>query len=334
MIRHPASRGMLLAIGLFLLAAGRADAHGLEPALLALREVMTGRYEVVWKSSKLRLPGAQVRPILPDACRRTADPPQALDDGDRLRLSWVVDCGAGGLAGQTIGVGDLDIAKIDALLHVRRLDGAEVQTVLTARQSTWTAPVDPTRGDLVRHYARLGAARVLGGLDRLLFVCGLLVLLAPAPRRLLQAILACAIGYSLALSLTAVGVVAVPTRAVEILLAAGVLLLAVEMARGPGRRLHPGRTAATAALAFGLLSGCAFAVDLAAAGLPDIDAPLAMLAFNLGIALTQLGVGVALLALGIAATRLVPGVLAPATRLAAYGTGILAAFWCFERLAA
>lgn len=331
---RPVARGALVAACLLLLAPSPLRAHGLEPALLSLRELTPGRFAVVWKSSKLRLAGAEVRPTLPATCRPTADTPQALDDGDRLRLSWIVDCGPAGLAGQTIGVADLDVAKIDALLRIARLDGTDVQTILTARQPTWTAPVDPDRVHLLRHYARLGAAHMLAGLDRLLFVFGLLLLLAPTPRRLLQAVAAFAIGHSLTLALVGFGGISVPARPVEVLVAGGVLLLAVELARDGDHRSRLHRSAWLVALGFGLLSGCTFAAELVAAGLPGSDAPFAMLAFNLGIEVAQLATLAALLVLGAVVTRWLPHAPGPATRVAAYGMGILAAFWCFERLAA
>ena len=332
MTRRIAPRAVALAAALLLMAAGRAHAHGLEPALLSLREMAPGRFEVVWKSSKIRLPGALVRPILPDACRQTADPPQADDDGDRLRLRWIVDCGADGFAGHAIGVADLDVATIDALLRVERLDGASMQTVLTARQPTWTAPADPDRRQLLRHYASLGAERMLDGLDRLLLVVGLLLLLAPTPRRLFQGAVAFAIGHSLALALVAVGVVAVPARAVEILIAVGLLFVAVELTREGGRR--PLGSAWWVALAFGVVCGCAFAGALAETGIPTIDAPLALLAFNLGIALAQLAALAVAFTVGGVVARHLPRATALATRVAAYGMGITAALWCFERLAA
>lgn len=326
------TRRALLAAAL-LLAPALARGHGLEPALLALREVAAGRFAVVWKSSKIRLPGAEVRPLLPDACQRSAEPPQATDDGDRVRVSWVVDCGPGGLAGQTVAVADLDVAKIDALLHVEQLDGTSVQTILTARQPGWTAPADPTRGALVSHYARLGMRQLFSGLDRLLFAVGLLLLLAPAMRRLVPALAGFTLGQSLALALVAGGMVSVPPRPVELLLAGGLLLLATRLAdvREPGLD-RGGRTWALA-LGYGVVAGCAAAHDLIEAGLPSVDAPLALLTFNIGIEGTQLAILSALLAVSTALARWQPRATSVATRIAVYGIGILAAFWCFERLA-
>ena len=326
--------GRLAVVAALCVAPSLAHAHGLEPALLSLREVAAGRFEVVWKSSKLRLPGAEVRPILPTTCERTDAPPQVLDDGDRVRLSWTIDCRPGGIAGQTLGVADLDVAKIDALLRVDQLDDTGVQTILTARQPTWTAPADPTPRQMLWHFARLGAGHLLGSPESLLFVGGLLLLLAPVPRLLFQAVAALAIGYSLTLALIAAGAIEVPRGAVELLVPAGLLLLAVELAGGAEPRRHRHRATWLMAFGFGLLAGCALAGDLTAAGLPTGAAPLATLAFNLGIEAALLAVLAALLAAGTLIARGLPAATHIATRVAAYGIGILAACWCFERLAA
>jgi hypothetical protein len=84
------------------------------------------------------------------------------------------------------------------------------------------------------------------------------------------------------------------------------------------------------ALAFGLLHGFGFAGALAEAGLPAGDIPLALVAFNAGIELGQL----AFVAAVLAAAAVLPRVAVRSTRAAVYAMGMLAAFWCFERLAA
>ncbi len=332
-MRHPVAL-CAAAVGLLLLAPVPAGAHGLEPALLSLHELTPGRFEVVWQSSKLRLPGAEVLPILPETCRQTTEPPQIVDERDRLRLTWTVDCGLGGLAGKTIGVADLDVATIDALLKVELLGGPRVQTVLTARQPTWTAPADHNRLQMLWHYARLGASHLLDSPDRVLLALGLLLLVAPAPRRMLQATVAFAVGHGVGLVLVATGLVAVPMRAVDLLIAAAVLLLALELVGGGKPIVSIRRVAPVAALAFGVLAGAGFAGTLVAAGMPSIDAPLALLAFNAGIEICELSLLAAAVAVGIVVAHGLPRAGAIATRCAAYGMGILAVFWCLERLAA
>lgn len=312
------------------LAPGAARGHGLEPALLALRERAPGRFEVTWKSSKLRLPGAEVRPALPGRCRQTADAPQATDDGDRISLRWVVDCGAAGLAGEAIGVADLDVATIDALLRVERLDGSRVETVLTAHHPSWTAPADPTREQLARHFARLGGAAALASLDRWLLLCGLLALLAATPGRLLQAAAAFALGHAGALALIGVGALTAPTRSIDLVIAGATLGIALELTR-PHRRAHR-RSAWLGGLLLGALSGAACGATLAGASATSMDVPLAVLAFTAGVALPQGAALLLALALGSLLARH-PRAAAVATYGTAYAMGILAVFWCLERLA-
>jgi hypothetical protein len=320
------------AAGALLVAAPMARGHGLEPALLALRERAPGRFEVTWKSSTLRLPGAQVRPILPDRCRETADAPRASDDGDRITRRWTVDCGPDGLAGQAIAVTDLDVATIDALLRVERLKGSRTETILTAHQPRWIFPADPTRDQLVRHFARLGAATTLANLEPLLLLFGLLLALAATPRRLLQAGVAFILGHALALAGMALGGADAASGNLRLVLPAAVLLVALALTReaAPPR---PPRPAWLLALACGAVAGAACRAAWAAASASALDAPLALLAFSAGAALPQLGT--LLLARGLSA--LPARRAAPARRLrycTGYALGILAVFWCLERLSA
>jgi hypothetical protein len=270
--------------------------------------------------------------VLPSRCRRI-DSGAAVDEGNRVRLAWSIDCGPGGLAGEAIGVQDLAAAKINALLTVERLDAEKIQIVLSSRNPSFVVPVQPKRWTVVCGYVMLGIERILTDPDHLLFVFGLLFLVSAA-RPLVQTIVAFALGSSLALSAAALHVVEVPTRPVDILIALGILVLAVELARGAGRRTLLRRVPWAMAIAFGLLHGFGFAGAFAEAGLPVGDTPLALASFNGGIELGQLAFVGAVLAAGALLERWLPAIAARSTRPAVYAMGILSAFWCFERVAA
>ncbi len=317
---------------LTVLTPSRSQAHGLTPALLSLRETGAGKFEVTWKSAALRLPGTNVQPAFPARCRQTSSA-TASEDSERVTLRWTVDCGPGGLAGESIGVDDLATAKIDALLRIERADGTTIQTVLSAHAPSFTVPAQPSRWDVVRGYAVLGIEHILTGPDHLLFVFGLLLLVS-VPRLLLQTITAFTLGHSITLSLAALRLAQVPSRPVEVLIALSVLILAVELARDAGRGTLLRRFPWAMALAFGLLHGFGFAGALAEAGLPTGDIPLALVSFNGGIEIGQLTFVGAVLAAGALAARWLPPIAARSTRLAVYTMGILSAFWCFERVAA
>jgi hydrogenase/urease accessory protein HupE len=314
-----------------LLAPALAGAHGLDPAALSLRETRAGVFEVRWRASALRIPGADVRPVLPERCTRI-DRADAIDETDHVTLRWSVDCGPGGLAGERIGVDGLAAAKINALLTIERLDHEKVQAVLGPRSPSLTVPARPTRWDVVRGYVMLGIEHILSGPDHLLFVFGLLLLVA-APRLLVQTITAFTLGHSVTLSAAALHLATVPSRPVEVLIAVSVLTLAVELARDVRQPTLLRRFPWAMAMAFGLLHGFGFAGALAEAGLPAGDIPLALVAFNGGIELGQLAFVAVVLGAGALVWRWLPAIATRSTRLAVYPMGILSAFWCFERLA-
>jgi len=312
-------------------APRRAAAHGLDPASLSLRETGPGVFEVVWRASALRLPGANVQPVLPARCRPVGIP-EAVDAGDRVALRWTVDCGPSDIAGETIGIDDLGAAKINGLVSIERRTGAPVQAVLSPRSPTFVVPVQPGWRDVVGAYVALGVEHILTGLDHLLFVFGLL-LLASTPRLLVQTITAFTVGHSITLSVAALGLATVPQRPIEVLIAASILVLAVELARDPARDSPLRRFPWAMAMLFGLLHGFGFAGALADAGLPAGDVPLALVSFNGGIELGQLAFVGAVLLLGAGLRRWLPALTTPTSRPAIYAMGMLAAFWCYERLA-
>jgi hydrogenase/urease accessory protein HupE len=321
-------RALLVAL---LLLPSLARAHGLDPASLTLRETAPGVFDVQWRVSALRLPGADVEPVLPARCRPVSTT-DVEDANDHVTLRWRIDCG-GDLAGETVAVRDLAAAKINALVTVVRLDGEEVQEVLGPRRAACALPAHVGALEVARSYVALGVEHILTGPDHLLFVFGLLLLVATR-RLLVQTITAFTLGHSVSLSAAALHLANVPPRPIEVLIALSVLVLAVELAREAAEPTWLRRFPWAMAVGFGVLHGFGFAGALAEAGLPPHDVPLALVAFNVGIELGQLAFVATVLAAGALLARLLPAVGPASRRLAVYAMGILAAFWCFERLAA
>jgi hypothetical protein len=145
---------------------------------------------------------------------------------------------------------------------------------------------------------RLGIRHIAEGTDHLLF---LLALLLPAPllaagsrwsgfagarhslSQILRVVTAFTLGHSITLALAAWGVVHVPSRPIEVLIAVSILVSALHA----WRPLFPGREAAIAAF-FGLIHGLAFATTLGQLGLGRWERVASILAFNLGIETMQL----------------------------------------------
>ena len=130
------------------------------------------------------------------------------------------------------------------------------------------------------------------GLDHILFVLGLFLLRAELRPVLIQ-VTTFTIAHSLTLALSLYGVVSLPTRVVEPLIALSIVYVAIENLRT--RTLTPSRVALV--FLFGLLHGLGFAGVLTGLHLARGDFAVALLGFNLGVEAGQLTViaGAALL---------------------------------------
>jgi hypothetical protein len=151
----------------------------------------------------------------------------------------------------------------------------------------------------------LGLRHIAEGTDHLLF---LLALLLPAPllayahrwrkpatmraslAQILRIVTAFTLGHSLTLALAAFGIVHLPSRPVEVLIAVSILISAVHAIRP----LFPGREPVVAAL-FGLIHGLAFASALSEFGMNGWYRLVSLVGFNLGIETMQIAVVAAVL---------------------------------------
>jgi hydrogenase/urease accessory protein HupE len=312
---------------------GRARAHPLSPALLQVEELADNRLAVTWKISAFQPSGSTLRPILPAECLADRAPAETAG-ADSITARWTARCGPGGLAGRDVGVDGLATGKTDALVRVTLADGRLVQGVLRAGEPRLLIPARPRRLDVVGSYAKLGIEHILTGPDHLLFVLGLLLLVG-SPGLLVRTITAFTVGHSITLSLAVLRLAGVPSRPVEVGIAASVFVLAVELTREERPRPTLLRRAPWAmAGVFGLLHGLGFAGALAEVGLPSGEIPLALVSFNVGIELGQLAFVVVVVGVGWALGRLLVQRPAWFALASAYVMGSLSAFWCVERTVA
>ncbi len=312
------------------LTAALGGAHTMAPALLEITDQGAGLFAVSWKTSLMAPVGVTLQPILPAGC---------VDETARTETSgvesvttrWTVRC-ARGLAGGTVGVDGLATGKTDALVRIAFADGREVQGVVRASEPRLAVPARRARLDVLASYGKLGVEHILSGPDHLLFVLGLL-LIVMTPRLLVKTITAFTLAHSITLSLAILGVVAFPSRLIEVGIAASVFLLAVELTRAAPSSTRLRRAPWLAAGAFGLLHGFGFAGALAEVGLPAGDIPLALFSFNLGIELGQLAFVALVAAVGWLIVHMVARRPAWLTLGPAYVMGSLSALWCLERAA-
>jgi hydrogenase/urease accessory protein HupE len=212
-------------------------------------------------------------------------------------------------------------------------DGAVAQGIMNGANPAFTVPAQQGRLQVTLDYARLGIGHILGGVDHLLFVLGLL-LLVEGTRRLVWTITAFTLGHSVTLAMATLGLLRYPVALVEFAIALSIFVVAVELTREHTDRHFLRRWPWLVASGFGLLHGMGFAGALREVGLPAHEIPLALFTFNVGIELGQL----AFIAVALAGAWLWRRIEVPARAtlewVPVYLIGILSIYWCLERGAA
>lgn len=129
-------------------------------------------------------------------------------------------------------------------------------------------------------FVRLGFLHIVPeGLDHILFVLGLF-LLAPQIRPLLTQVTAFTVAHSLTLGLAMAGVLVLPPRIVEPLIALSIAVVAIENIFA-GNRVRPWRWLTV--FAFGLVHGLGFAGALRQMAVAPGQFMLPLIGFNLGV---------------------------------------------------
>jgi hypothetical protein len=169
-------------------------------------------------------------------------------------------------------------------LEIRQPDGSSA--IEWIEGTNWSDVIDlsrsftrPTRMEIVRQYLWLGYTHILPkGLDHILFVLGIF-LLSPRLKTMLLQVTAFTVAHSITLGLSMYGIVSLPSRIVEPLIALSIAYVAIENL--VTRELKPWRIALV--FMFGLLHGLGFAGVLRELGLPRDEFLTALLTFNLGV---------------------------------------------------
>jgi hypothetical protein len=135
-------------------------------------------------------------------------------------------------------------------------------------------------------YAALGFEHILPkGLDHILFVLSLF-LLSPRWGALVWQVTAFTVAHSVTLALAAFGLIDLPSRLVETLIAVSIAIVAIDNIRAN----ELARWRPLVVFLFGLLHGMGFAGVLRDLGLPIGEEATTLIAFNIGIEVGQLAV--------------------------------------------
>ena len=249
----------------------------------------------------------------------------------------LLECGAPGFVGR-VSFDNLGSSMSAVMLRIFPLQGATRTYTLSAATPSVTVlgeskPSLATWLELADTYLNLGVDHILLGIDHLLFVLGL-IFIVRGGWRLAKTITAFTVGHSLSLAAAAFGLIGVPERPLNAVIALSIAFVAVEIARE--RQGFPGLTARhpwAVALGFGLVHGIGFAGALVSLGIERNVLPVALLSFNVGVEIGQLGFVLLILALFWAHRTLQAMLPRWGARVPEYAIGVPAMFWFMGRMA-
>lgn len=304
------------------------QAHEVRPAYLQIDEAGADRYTVIWRTPLLSGAPLPVILTLPEGARTVSGPGIQQMPGSTIARS-IVEI-PGGLAGNRIDFVGLQATITDVLARVT-LGGHTTTTMVNPSQPWLDVQAEQGWLAVAQTYLRAGVEHILFGFDHLLFVASLMLIVRDW-RVMVKTITAFTVAHSITLALAAFGLVTLPARPVEALVALSIVLVCVEAVR-----LRRGETSLATdwpwlvAFVFGLLHGFGFAGALVDLGLPKQDIPLALLFFNIGVEIGQL-LFIAVILAVVASIRRIFAVPRHLPIAAAYAIGIVATFWCFGRI--
>ncbi|MCB2097290.1 MAG: HupE/UreJ family protein [Parvularculaceae bacterium] len=325
-------RAIIATILLWFAGIVSATAHDSRPLFVELTEIADSQVELTWTAPATVDAGNAPQLSLEKPCvesrRGGADP---------RRQSALYEC----------KIADAALAidwpafnpSISTLVRVEFASGETRTAILDPSQDHWRGPAAEDFKGVSRSYFLLGIEHILGGIDHLLFLTGLLII-AGTPRRTFVTVTGFTLAHSATLALVALGLIVVSVPATEAVIALSIVFLATEIARGD-RTTLAWRRPVLVASAFGLVHGAGFAAALGEIGLPKTETIAALLFFNLGVEAGQIAVVIAAFS-ALAVARRVRGAtstvrsapVAHATRVAGYALGVLSGYWFIERLAA
>lgn len=211
------------------------------------------------------------------------------------------------------------------VMSVRLPGRPSVEFAFVENKRTATIDLSGETGTGWLSFIVMGAEHILSGPDHLLFLLALLAL-ARGFWPIVKIVTGFTVAHSITLSLAALGVVDVPSRIVEPLIAATIIWVAIENLAFPAG----GRWRWLVAAVFGLVHGLGFASALTELGLQRDAMVRALIGFNVGVELGQLAfVAVAMPALVWLAK---PGRIAKLPQALSIVVALAGAVWLVERL--
>jgi HupE / UreJ protein len=216
-------------------------------------------------------------------------------------------------------------AHFQTVMSVRVPDRPSVEFAFGEGRREATVDLAGTTGTGWLSFIAMGAEHILTGPDHLLFLVALLALtrgLWP----IVRIVTGFTVAHSITLSLAALGLVDVPSRIVEPLIAATIVWVAVENLAFPvGTRWRW-----LVAAVFGLVHGLGFAGGLIELGLPRDAMVRALIGFNVGVELGQLAFVAVVMPVMVWLAK--PGRIPLLPQALSIAVAVMGTFWLVERV--
>lgn len=307
-----------LILSLIFIFSSNFFSHEFNPAHLLINETEELEYEALWMTPIKNL-GTSPELSFPKICEIEKELP--FRQGKYLSEKILLKCGES-LRGKAIQVSGLSILN-DALVTINHFDGDRFEGLMNLKVPEIIIPKDkqvyPTG------YFYLGVEHLLGGVDHVVFVLGLIFLISGFIP-LLKTVTAFTLAHSITLAISVLGVFKLPSASTEALIALTIIYLAFELTKTESQIKRPWLMA----FGFGLLHGFGFAGALSEIGIANDQLFLSLLFFNIGIEIGQLMI-IPLVGLIIYVLNFI-NLKNQFRTLITYGIGGMGVFWFVTRI--
>jgi hydrogenase/urease accessory protein HupE len=312
-----------------LLQYQQVPAHEVRPAYFQLTQVTDSTYNLLWKVPARGESIPKLYPVLPKSWKAAQIESTLLAD-NLLRIYEINSDEI--INGKSIYFEGLEKTIQDVLVKIELSNGESYTAIIKPDKPFFLIPVSSSTLNVFKTYMLFGVEHIWLGIDHLLFVFAL-VLITTGAWKMVKTITAFTVAHSITLSLAVLGFVEFPSAPVEAVISLSIMFLALELIRlQQGKQVTTAKYPWIVAFTFGLLHGFGFAGALTEVGLPQLDIPMALASFNIGVELGQLGfVLVSLVILRM--IKLIP-YQQPVwlKKVPVYMIGSIAAMWTIERV--
>lgn len=314
---------------LLMLLAGSVSAHEFRPGYLQIDDAPAARrYALTWRVAEADAAREALRLVAAPGCRLEAS---SRGVHDRMVLErYLLDCAQArepwlAVEGLAASMTDVLVKRVDA-------QGERFEHLHASRARIDLAQSGDAAAPPPNLFAE-GVWHVIGGYDHLAYILLLYLWLRRRGRDLVIGVSAFTVAHSASLALAMLGVLQVPARPVEAIIALTIGYFALAVARGQSAVEVPMRRWLPVVLACGLIHGLGFANSLADVGLARSGLVWGLLSFNLGIEVAQLAIVAVLASAALAVARAVStGAIAAARHGTAVALGSVAVLWYLQRL--